>query len=72
MIWIWIFRILLIWLGGGAVASLVALLIDIWRNEELGVRYVLLHRKGAMLLMLAWPWAFGLVMFECFRAGGQG
>jgi len=72
MIWTWIFRILLAWLGGGAIAFMAALLVDIWRNEEVGIRYVMLHRKGALLLVLAWPWAFGLVMIEYSRAGGQG
>jgi hypothetical protein len=71
MIWIWVYRIVVLWLGGGLIAFCAALLIDIWRNEELGVQYVMLHRQGAMLLVLAWPYAFVLVMIEYVRAGGQ-
>jgi hypothetical protein len=71
MILIWVYRILLVWLGGGVMAFFAALLIDIWRNEEIGVAYVRLHCKGALLLVLAWPWAFGLVMFEYARAAKE-
>ena len=69
---IWTVRVLLVWLGGGAMAFLAALLIDVWRDEEVGVRYVLLHRRAVALLLLAWPWALVLVLNEYRRAGGLG
>jgi hypothetical protein len=69
MIWIWVYRILLAWLGGGLIAFLAALYVDLVRGEEVGVAYVMLNRKGALLMVLAWPWAFVLVMMEYVRAG---
>lgn len=71
MIWIWVYRILLAWLGGGLIAFLAALFIDVARGEQVGVAYVLFNRKGVWLMVLAWPWAFVLVMVEYCRAGGQ-
>jgi hypothetical protein len=68
MNWIWVYRILVMWLGGGLMAFFAALLIDIGRGEDLGLAYVIRHRKGALLLLLAWPYAFALVMYGYCRA----
>lgn len=69
MIWIWVYRMLVLWLGGGMMAFFAALLIDIWRNEEIGFRYLMLRRNGILLLVLAWPYAFALVLYEYARTG---
>jgi hypothetical protein len=68
MIWIWIYYGLLIWLGGGAIMFVAALLVDALRGEDVGVAYVTLHAKAALFLVLVWPWALVLVLFECWRS----
>jgi hypothetical protein len=32
------------------------------------VAYVTLHAKAALFLVLVWPWALVLVLFECWRS----
>jgi hypothetical protein len=67
---IWIFRIAMAWLGAGMMAFFAALLIDIWRGAEVGMRYLVLHRRGVALLLFAWPYALALIAWEYKQAEG--